>query len=76
MDQSLRAATDVSDCRSRGRWFARSHTFLEIDHELISKAIFLPSADSRRAVVSYKWKYMNEVLDNRLVKLAWENKCG
>ena len=27
---------------------ARSHTFLEIDHEIISKAILHPSTDSRR----------------------------
>ena len=27
---------------------ARSHSFVEIDHEIISTAIFLPSADSRR----------------------------
>ena len=33
---------------------ARSHTFVEIDPEIISTAILLPSADSRRAVVSYK----------------------
>ena len=26
---------------------ARSHTFVEIDHEIISTAILLPSADSR-----------------------------
>ena len=32
---------------------ARSHTFVEIDHEITSKAILLPSADSRRVVVSY-----------------------
>ena len=32
----------VSDCRSR----ARSHTFVEIDHEIISTVILLPSADS------------------------------
>ena len=30
------------------------HTFLEIDHEIISTAIVLPSADARRVVVSYK----------------------
>ena len=30
------------------------HTFVEIDHEIISTAILLPSADSRRVVVSYK----------------------
>ena len=51
---------------------ARSHTFVEIDHEIISTAILLPSADSRRVVVSYKRKYVHEVLVNRLVKLAQE----
>ena len=35
---------------------AWSHT--EIYHEIISTAILLPSADSRRAVVSYKRKYL------------------
>ena len=48
---------------------ARSHTFVEIDHRLISTVILLPSADSRRVVVSYKRKYVHEVLVNRLVKL-------
>ena len=33
---------------------ARSHTFLEIDYEIISMAILFPSPDSRRVVVSYK----------------------
>ena len=38
----------VSDCNSRGRESipAQSHTFVEIDHEIISKVILLPSADS------------------------------
>ena len=35
-------------------------TFLEIDHEIISTATLLPSADSRRVVVSYKRKYVQE----------------
>ena len=37
----------VSDCRSRGREFdpGRYHTFVEIDHEIISTVILLPSAD-------------------------------
>ena len=39
---------------------ARSHTFVEIDHEIISTAIFLPLADSRKVVVSYKRKYVQE----------------
>ena len=38
---------------------ARSHTFVEIDHEINSKVILLPSADSRRVVVSYKRKYVH-----------------
>ena len=33
---------------------ARSHTFAEIDREIISRVILLPSTDSRRVVVSYK----------------------
>ena len=49
---------------------ARSHTFMEICHEIISTAILLPSPDSRRVVVSYKRKYVHEVLVNCLVKLA------
>ena len=37
----------VSDCRSRGREFdpGQVHTFVEIDHEMISTVILLPSAD-------------------------------
>ena len=45
----------------------------EFNHELISMAILLPYADSRRAVVSNKRKYVHEVLVTRLVKLAKEN---
>ena len=55
---------------------AWSHTFIEIDHEIISTAILLPSfhplIQSRRVVVSYKLKYVNEVLVNCLFKLAQE----
>ena len=51
---------------------ARPHTFVEIDHEIISMAILLPSADSRRVVVSYKRKYVHKVLVNELVKLVEE----
>ena len=49
---------------------ARSHTFVEIDHEIIFTAILLPSADLRRCFVSYKKKYVHKVLD--IVKLAQE----
>ena len=55
---------------------AWSHTFVEIDREIISTVILLPSADSRRVVVSYKRKYEHEVLVNCLVKPAQEKKCG
>ena len=53
---------------------ARSHTFVEIDHEIISRAILLPSADSRRVVVSYKRNYVHKVLINCFVKCG--KKCG
>ena len=53
---------------------ARSHTFAEINHAIISTAILLPLADSRRFVVSYKRKYVHEELVNCLVKLAQEKK--
>ena len=38
----------MSDCRSRGREFdpGRSHTFVEIGHEIISMVILFPSAES------------------------------
>ena len=55
---------------------ARSHTFVEIDHEIISTVILLPSAESFKKgcclVVSYKRKYVHEVLVNCLFKLAQE----
>ena len=45
---------------------------MEVDHELISTAIFLLSADSRWVVVGYKRKYVHVVLVTCLVKLAQE----
>ena len=51
----------------------RSHTFVEIDHEIISTVILpLPLVHSRRVVVSYKRKYVHELLVNRLFKPAQE----
>ena len=76
--------TDLRSQRSNLKWHraadlgvaisvpAHTHTFVEIDHGIISKAILLPSADSRRAVVSYKRKYVHKVLANCLVKFAKE----
>ena len=49
---------------------ACSHTCVEIDPEIISTTILLPSANSRTVVVSYKQKYLHKVLVNCLVKLA------
>ena len=51
----------------------RSHTFVEIDHEMISTVILPPSADSfKKVVVSYKRKYVNELLVISLFKPAQE----
>ena len=49
---------------------AWSHTFVEIDHEIISTTFLLPSTYSRMVVVSYKHK----VLVNHIVELAQEKK--
>ena len=47
----------------------RSHTFVEIDHEMISTVILLLLLiHSRRVVVSYKRKSVHKVLVNRLFK--------
>ena len=51
---------------------AQSYTFVEIDPEIISVAILLPFPDSKRVVVSYKRKYVHEVVVICLVKLAEE----
>ena len=51
----------------------RPHTFVEIDHEMISTVILvLPLIHSRRVVVSYKRKYVHELPINRLFKPAQE----
>ena len=51
----------------------RPQTFVEIDHEMISTVILLlPLIHSRRVVVSYKRKYVHELLVNRLFKPAQE----
>ena len=55
---------------------SRLHTFVEIDHEIISTDIIFPPADSRRVVVSYKGKYVHEVLVNLLSKACPGKKSG
>ena len=37
---------------------ARSNTFVQIDHEIISIVILLPSADSFKKGCCQKWKYV------------------
>ena len=49
--------------------------FVEIDHEIISTTILLPYADTR-LVVSYKRKYLHEVLVYHLVKLVKEKSVA
>ena len=52
---------------------ARSHTFVEIDHEIISTVILLPSAESfKKGCCQLQGKYMHKVLVNGLFKLALE----
>ena len=53
------------------RW--QSHTFVEIDHEILSTVILLlPLIQEGLLPVSYMQKYVHEVLVSRLVKLAQE----
>ena len=51
---------------------ARSHTLLEINHEIIFMVILLLPLIQEGFVVSYKRKYVHKVLVNHLVKLAQE----
>ena len=52
---------------------ARSHTFVEIDNEIISTVILLPSCTSlRKCCCQLQAKYVHKVLVNCLFKLAQE----
>ena len=52
---------------------ARPRIFMEIDHEIISASFSsLPLNQSSSVVVSYKGKYVHEVLVNCLFKVAEE----
>ena len=64
------AVGNLPDCSSRGREFDPS--LVPYFHGDFSMAISLPSADSRKVVVSYKGKYVHKVQINCLVKLAQE----
>ena len=48
---------------------ARSHTFVEIDHEIISTVILLPSTESFKKDC---FQLLHQVLVNHLFKLAQE----
>ena len=67
----------MSGNRSRGREFGSSpvDTFVEIDRELISTIILLPSAESVKKgcfQLQAKVLYVHKVLVNCLLKLAQE----
>ena len=50
-------ASLIADCTSRGREFDPSpvpYTFVEINYEMISMVIFLPSADSFKKSITSK----------------------
>ena len=52
---------------------ARYHTFVEIDREKFSTVILLPSTDSfKKGFVSYKQKYVHDLLVNSMFKPAQE----
>ena len=51
---------------------ARSHTFVEIDHEIISTVILLPSAESFMMGCQLQVKVCARLLVNCLFKLAQE----
>ena len=52
---------------------AWSHTFAEVDHEIISMAILLPSAESfMKGCCQLQAKYVHKLLVDRLFKLAQE----
>ena len=71
----VRALTDACLTADPGvtGWISGwSHTFREIDLEIISTIILLRLNHSRRVVVSYMQKCVQEVLVNRLLKLVQE----
>ena len=49
---------------------ARSHTFMEIDHELISRVILLPSADS------FKEGFLSVSSESIMCKNYWLTACS
>ena len=69
-DASLTADPGVASLIS-----ARPHTFVEIDHEIISMVILLPSAESfKKDCCQLQKNDVHEVLFNCLFKLAQEKR--
>ena len=54
---------------------ARFHTFVEIDCEIISMVILLPSTESFKKGCCQLQAYVHKVLVNHLFKLAQEKEC-
>ena len=65
-------ASLIADPRAASWIPVRSHTFMEICHEIISMVILLPLNHSRRVVVRFKRKYVHKVLVNCLFEHAQE----
>ena len=55
---------------------ARSHTFVEIDHEIISTVILLPSADSFKKGCQLQAKVCAQITGYPLVQACPGKKCG
>ena len=55
---------------------ARFHTLVEIDYEMISTGTLLPSADSRRILISYMRKYGLRSTGKLLSQACPGKKCG
>ena len=56
---------------------ARSHTFVEIDHEIISTVILLPSAESfMKGFCQLRAKVCAQITGYPLVQACPGNKCG
>ena len=70
---TLSVACPTADTGVASLILAQFHTFVEIDHEIISTVILLLLLIQEGLLsVSYKRKYVHKVLVNRLVKLAQE----
>ena len=70
-----------SDCRSRGRQLypgpVPSHTLVEIDYEIISMVIVLPSAESfKKDCCQLQVKVCAQSTGTLLVQACPEKKCG